>query len=207
MLKQKFSSLQYWRKRYAAGQNSGDGSYGRMADFKAKTLNSFVEEHRVSSCLELGCGDGNQLALLNIPKYLGLDVSPEAIDMCAAKFAADTTKSFALYDPRRFVNHSFVTADLTLSMDVILHLVEDDLYHGYMAILFAASTRYVAIFNTATDEQPRRMAAHNRFRDHAPWVAANAPEFRPLGSVPVPGDLGYPKETCFWFYEKAAPGR
>ena len=38
-------SEEYWQRRYAAGGNSGEGSYGQFADFKAEVINKFVESN------------------------------------------------------------------------------------------------------------------------------------------------------------------
>lgn len=198
----KFSSLEYWRNRYAVGQNSGAGSYGEMAQFKADTLNSFISRTAIESCIEFGCGDGNQLELLKIPQYFGLDVAPGAIDLCTARFRDDSTKSFAAYLPAHFTNKAFLQADLTLSMDVILHLIEEDAYDSYMENLFTASTGYVAIFTTATDIQPAKMAVHNFFRDHRAWVSNKAPHFKEIEIVLAPEKLKYPEGTGFYFYNK-----
>ena len=40
-----------------------------------------------------------------------------------------------------FTPHTGLKEDLTLSFDVIYHLVEDNVFHDYMAALFAASTK------------------------------------------------------------------
>src|ERR1041385_8036217 len=84
--RQKGGSAQYWEARYREGGNSGDGSYGRLASFKAQVLNDFVARNQIRSVVEFGCGDGNQLSLAQYPKYLGLDVSPTAVLNCAARF-------------------------------------------------------------------------------------------------------------------------
>ncbi|HVZ33768.1 MAG TPA: class I SAM-dependent methyltransferase, partial [Polyangiaceae bacterium] len=80
------SSGEYWERRYGLRMTSGPGSYGALAAFKAEILNGFVRQHRIESVLELGCGDGNQLALAEYPRYLGLDVSKTAIDLCVQRF-------------------------------------------------------------------------------------------------------------------------
>ena len=49
----------YWKRRYEVGGNSGSGSYGQFAEFKADVLNSVVAEHTVGSVIEFGCGYGN----------------------------------------------------------------------------------------------------------------------------------------------------
>jgi hypothetical protein len=38
-------SESYWKTRYEAGGNSGDGSYNHLAEFKAEILNAFVSEN------------------------------------------------------------------------------------------------------------------------------------------------------------------
>jgi hypothetical protein len=63
------NSAQYWEDRYVNGMTSGSGSYGRLAEFKAEFLNEFVADHKISSIVEFGCGDGAQLALAAYPKY------------------------------------------------------------------------------------------------------------------------------------------
>src|SRR5438874_1182973 len=119
-------SASYWEQRYRSGGDSGAGSYGRLADFKAEILNRFVASHGVESVIEFGCGDGNQLSLARYPNYIGLDVSASAIQMCKKRFVEDSSKSFFLYHPDCFVDRQGIFAsDLSMSIDVIYHLVED----------------------------------------------------------------------------------
>ena len=77
-------SQPYWERRYARGGDSGAGSYGRLAIFKAEFVNSFVRDHGIRSVIEFGCGDGNQLSLAEYPSYFGLDVSRSAVEACAS---------------------------------------------------------------------------------------------------------------------------
>ena len=48
------SSADYWEARYRDGGNSGAGSYGRLALFKARFLNDFVRSENVQSVIEFG---------------------------------------------------------------------------------------------------------------------------------------------------------
>ena len=165
-------SSAYWKTRYDEGGNSGGGSYGHLAQFKAEVLNTLVAQHGVRSVIEFGCGDGNQLALASYPGYVGLDVSPRAITLCQQRFADDPTKSFFLYDSLCFVDHhGLFRADMTLSLDVIFHLVEDHIYTAYMTHLFAAAERFVVIYSSDCDEQGRQ--AHVRQRRFTSWISAN----------------------------------
>ena len=197
-----FDSVSYWKNRYRNGGNSGSGSYGKLAEFKADSFNRFVEENDISSCIEYGCGDGNQLSLMKINKYLGLDVSPDTIEAVAKKFEGDSGKQFETYDPIMFKISDRYKADISLSMDVILHLIEESRYLDYLRNLFNSSNCFVGIFNTATDEQPTKMAIHNRFRDHRKWITKHAPDFQPVACDLTPENLGYPSDTGFYYYKK-----
>jgi hypothetical protein len=197
-----FDSVEYWQKRYASGGNSGAGSYGALADFKAHSLNRFIEDHGIVSVIEFGSGDGNQLSQLKIPKYLGIDVSPKAIEDTKASFANDPTKTFYVYDPDTYVPTEAFMAQIAISMDVILHLTEDARYEKYMANLSKSSLKFIGIFNTATEEQLPKMASHNRFRDHRTWLKSKASEFREVRVDLLPEELKYPIATGFYYYER-----
>src|SRR5262245_35280817 len=136
----------YWQDRYAGGGDSGVGSYGKFAEFKAGIINGFVRDNDIRSIIEFGCGDGNQLQSALYEAYLGLDVSIHAITSCRKKFEFDRSKSFLLID-----DYAGETAPLGLSLDVIYHLVEDDVFDKYMRLLFDASTEYVIIYSSNTD--------------------------------------------------------
>lgn len=174
-------SASYWEQHYSAGGNSGEGSYGELALFKAGVLNAFVAEHDITSVLELGCGDGHQLSLATYPSYVGLDVAATAVDLCTSRFAHDTTKSFFWYDPKRFVNNGAVTAELAMSLDVLYHLIEDEVFDRYLRQLFEAATRFVVIYSSDLDEGDSH--AHVRHRQFASWVAANQPDWKLIKKV------------------------
>ena len=179
----------YWEERYQKGRGSGDGSYGRLAEFKAEVVNRFVEAHGIASVVEFGCGDGNQLGLASYPRYTGLDVSPTAIRLCKERFAADKTKSFYLYDTHCFVDHQqrFV-GDLTLSLDVLYHIMDEVTFNAYLEQLFDAARRHVIVYSSNTDERvPSLYLRHWRF---TPWVAERRPEWRLVETI----DNRYPQQ-------------
>jgi SAM-dependent methyltransferase len=156
-------SSHYWEARYQKGRTSGAGSYGEIATFKAGFLNEFVRAEGISSVVEFGCGDGHQLSLATYPNYKGLDVSPTALRLCAERFADDPTKSFYLYDPLYTVDRAGAfRADLALSLDVIYHLVEDEIYERYLDQLGDAASRYVIVFSSNHDDDV--LAGHVRSR-------------------------------------------
>jgi SAM-dependent methyltransferase len=161
--------------------------------FKADVLNDFIATHRIRSVIDFGCGDGAQLRLAQYPRYLGIDVSAAAVDMCRARFSSDPQKSFY----RVGETPTDLSAELALSMDVVYHLVEDDIFDAYMRDLFAAATRYVVIYASNEDEPWR--SPHVRHRKFTDWIERNEPAWRVAQHIPnefpyVPAD---PHHTTF----------
>ena len=173
------TSENYWVERYNSGRNSGAGSYDDLAEFKAEILNDFVRSKEICSVIEYGCGDGNQLKLAEYPSYVGFDVAPKAIDMCKEAFAHDDTKLFKAMD-----SYNDESADLTLSLDVIYHLVEDNVFSSYMNRLFSSSNKFVIIYSSDTDVNPENTAAHVRHRNFSKWIIENLPEWKLYKHIP-----------------------
>lgn len=191
-------SQSYWESRYASGGNSGAGSYERLAEFKAEILNDFVRDNRVASVIEFGCGDGNQLAIAQYPEYVGLDVSQNAIKMCEDRFGGDDTKRFLMYRP--FVADDAsrgLRADLALSLDVIYHLVENEVYKKYMTHLFESARRFVIVYSSNRDDGTT--AGHIRHRRFTEWVEENARSWQLKTKIEnrYPFDPRSPDDTSF----------
>lgn len=167
----------YWEKRYRKGGDSGSGSYSRLAQFKAEVVNETVKEHYVSFVIEFGCGDGSQLQLAEYPRYLGLDVAPSAIARCRQTYAGDQSKEFQVFTPGLVVPQG----DLTLSLDVVFHLIDDKIFDGYMTALFSASRRLVIVYSSNFEE--RYAAPHVRHRKFTDWVEQNQPDFSLIRTV------------------------
>ncbi|MFC4260120.1 glycosyltransferase [Marinobacter lacisalsi] len=199
--KKYFDVAGYWEKRYATGKNSGSGSYGRLAQFKAQFLNDFVRENDIQTVLELGCGDGAQLSLAEYPEYTGLDISPTVIEQCEHVFAKDASKQFHVYDPQAFDADSF-RAELGLSLDVIYHLSNDDVYRDYLNHLFAVSSRFVIVYSNS--EQGSRAgvnasASYVRFRNVLDDLRQLKPEWSLVSATPnrFPFSVNDPSHTSF----------
>jgi SAM-dependent methyltransferase len=155
-----FNSEKFWSARYNRGGHSGAGSYKRLAEYKAEIINNFVIENNIQNVLELGCGDGNQLNLSNYKNYVGFDVSKKALEICKEKFKQDSSKSF--YSISSF-NEEINRAELSLSLDVIYHLVEDHVYHKHLNDLFNSSTKYVIIYSSNYDNRHSKHVLHRSF--------------------------------------------
>lgn len=158
------SSDQYWKERYQRGGNSGEGSYGPLARYKATFINDFSRRQRVESAIELGCGDGNQAAMLNISRYIGVDISQDCVDWARANLAKPDWQFETVDDYFALARDP---VELGLSLDVIYHLVEDEVYHGYLRNLARSASRYLLIYTSNLNHFDPRVP-HIR---HRPLIA------------------------------------
>lgn len=193
-----FDPIGYWQWRYRMGGTSGAGSRGRLAAFKADIVNALIAANRLRSVIDLGCGDGVQMAMLGTeddgPDYLGIDISPEALALCQQRSGAR----------RRFLLHAdFAStraahrADLALSMDVIYHLTDDAIYYQYLEDLFGVATRLVLIY--ASNVQALTRDAHVRHRCFTETIKSRFPAWRLCAVVPnrFSFDPTQPEQTSF----------
>jgi len=195
------SSEDYWKTRYRKGGNSGTGSYGQLAEFKAQILNDFVSAEGVATVLEFGCGDGNQLRIAQYPRYTGYDISPDALALCRQLFGSDASKDFRLVG-----DYAGEQAELSLSLDVIYHLVEDRVYHAYMERLFDSAQRFVIVYSSDTDVQEPLQGRHVRHRRFSAWVQQQRPQWQLLQRIPTlqryDASSGEGSDADFFIYGK-----
>ena len=193
-------SRDYWVDRYRTGGNSGAGSYNHLAEFKGEVVNSFVRENTIKSVIEFGSGDGNQLDYFEFESYLGFDISNDAVMSCREKFSDDESKSFRHAD-----EYAGEKAEMTMSLDVIYHLIEDEVFDDYMSRLFGASQRFVVIYSSNTGIN-KDGVDHVKHREFVKWVNRERPDFELLKVVenkyPYDGDWRTTSFADFYFFEK-----
>lgn len=200
-----FDAANYWETRYSSGGDSGDGSYGALAQFKAEVMNDLVQEMSIGSAIEFGCGDGNQLSLIDYPGYVGLDVSRSILSRCIRRFSGDESKSFFLYDSSAFHDATgILKAELAVSLDVIYHIVADDVFNLYMTHLCGAASRYLVVYSTNVDAVE---SVHIHHRAFGEWIAMHRPEFQLYRVIdnPNPG-LGVQQSNASFFIYSRRPG-
>ena len=162
------NSTDYWQKRYFFGGNSGKGSYGDEAIFKAEKLNKLISRFNFDGVIELGCGDGNNASYYQTEHYFGFDISFDAIKICKKKFSGNNNFQFFEIDEkycckiREIKNTYKLKNELAISFDVIFHLVEDDIYFDYLDKLEVASNKNLLIYSTNYDKFEK--SAHVRHR-------------------------------------------
>ena len=196
-----FDSDGYWERRYAKGGNSGVGSYGRLAEFKAEVVNDLVRNCGLKHIVDWGFGDGNQLKLFHVQNYTGIDVSQTAVDKARTEWSNDSAKSFLHVSEV----DSHVSGDLVLSFDVLYHLIEDKVFHQYMMNLVRSSSACVLIYSTNRESQ-KIDGHHVMDREFTIWMEDHAPQFELIEMIPNrypynPEDTENTSSADFWLYK------
>jgi SAM-dependent methyltransferase len=194
-------SAAYWERRYAAGGTSGSGSSGPNAEWKAEVVNAWVRDLGVTSVVDFGCGDGQQLGLADYPRYLGVDPSATAVRLCIDRFSGDATKSFIALQPGAYADPAgWLRGDLALSMEVLFHLIEQKVYDDYLRLLFASAERYVVICSNDLTGAEREVT--ERYRSFTEWVAKHEPGWQLVEKVDPP--QGVDLMSSIYRYERAS---
>jgi hypothetical protein len=202
----RFDTKKYWDRRYGRGGDSGEGSKGHLALFKAEFLNRFVADHQIKNVVELGCGDGSQLLLANYPEYDGFDISIQAIQSCLKKFKGDKTKRFELLTRKNLPEGKRGQWDLALSLDVIYHLIGQKEFEQYLRTLFSLSKKYVIIYAPDRDSLAST-ALHVKYRKFSEFITMLFPEWKLILRVPnkmADQTEGAVSQSEFFIYHKSA---
>jgi len=87
--------------------------------------------------------------------------------------------------------------ELALSLDVMYHLVEDEVFAAFMKALFDYSWRYVLVY--ASDVEQGWPSPHVRHRRFSAHVARHFPAWRLAAVLPnlYPYDPRQPEDTSF----------
>ena len=92
-----------------------------------------------------------------------------------------------------------------MSLDVIYHLVENDVFHEYMTTLFDSAVKWVIVYSSNFDGDDEAMAEHVRHRKFTDWVDENRPGWSLSNIVknkfPFTGDYRTGSHADFYFYE------
>jgi hypothetical protein len=181
MVKNNFNSKNYWENRYKNNGNSGLGSYGYESEFKSKYINNFIRKNNIKTINDFGCGDSNQISTIDgFDTYMGFDVSTTAINLCVNKFKDDNRF--------KFVNNinDMIKSDVTFSLDVTYHIVEEIYFDEYMHNLFNLTNKYVLIYSINSDNSDG-FAIHLKNRKFMDWIKKEHPNFQLIDNLPFDG--------------------
>ena len=96
-------------------------------------------------------------------------------------------------------------ADLSISLDVIYHLLEDHIFHLYMKNLFNSSNKYVCIYSSNVDGGWAKHVKHRKFTN---WIDKymsinwKIKEYIPNKYPFDPKNVETTSFSDFYFYEK-----
>jgi hypothetical protein len=161
-----FDNQKFWNERYSTNMalGSGIGSRGDVAEQKRALLQTVIDEHRVTSILDVGCGDTEIVRKLTFDgSYIGIDIAEVVI-----------SRNSDLAPDWEFLHGDFVTivrdqplaADMVVCMDVLIHQHDSDYYAAFVQELVGA-TRLVGVI-AAYDEVPPAHYASQITAYHGP---------------------------------------
>ncbi len=140
---------------------SGTGSEASQAAGYAEAVRDFVREHRITSIVDLGCGDYRVGALLRTSgvTYTGVDVVPELIEHNRALYAnADTD-----FVCRNLLEDSLPPGELCLVRQVLQHLSNQEI-----ATTLGRLAQYQYVLVTEHYPAPSRLVRPNLDKAHGP---------------------------------------
>jgi len=143
-----FDSNTYWETRYKNNSNSGHGSYGEFQKFKTEYINNVIKTYNIKTINELGTGDGNMLSTYTgFDLYTGFDVSDTILNKLKNKFKDNNSIKF-VSNP-----NIMEPADLTMSIDVSYHIINNNLFYEHLDLLYNKSLKYILIYSSNSNEK------------------------------------------------------
>eukprot|EP00928_Gymnodinium_smaydae_P070221 TRINITY_DN54112_c0_g1_i1.p1 TRINITY_DN54112_c0_g1~~TRINITY_DN54112_c0_g1_i1.p1 ORF type:complete len:336 (-),score=83.60 TRINITY_DN54112_c0_g1_i1:64-1071(-) len=140
--------------------------------------------------LDLGVGDGRQAYMLlerfpSVSHYIGLDLSPSVVERTSSSFAellhasadasaaasgvsrtAPAVAEFYAYDgfelPVQVASRSF---DVALSLQVLMHILEEELFDAYMSLLCAPTHKFIIVHAADAEIEQENHIRGWRFRE------------------------------------------
>jgi len=129
-------SIEFWKKRYQTGGNSGAGSESDLKNFKVNFINEFVQSKNIESILDFGHGDLRIAKELIVDNYTGIDI-----------FNPPNDYNLNLVNVK-FDEYYGNSAELVICLDVLYHILEPEQEYMRKSIdkMFEKSDKYVIIY-------------------------------------------------------------
>lgn len=143
-----FDNRIFWDFRYRTTPDlgSGVGSRGQVLDYKRSILEPILKEAAERQVLDVGCGDLETFVTFGLTKYLGIDLSEQALSIARSK---RPDWSFAT-TPLSSIPDNF--AALSVCLDVLIHQKSAESYDQVINDLVRATTDVVIV--TGYDRLP-----------------------------------------------------
>ena len=148
---------------------------------RRKMLRRFIDTVDVTgrTVLEVGCGPGGNLLHIqprNPSRTIGVDISSRMLDIARRRLQGYDVELIKT-DGRR-IDLPDMTADVTFTVTVLMHITDDDMFSKLVAELCRVTRHTLIIIERTTGEQAPIMAADGhstcrRLADYAEAVRAN----------------------------------
>lgn len=138
------------------GKGSGVGSNPTNAAEYISLLQSYFDDPRFNTFVDLGCGDWQIMSQIKIPvnkTYIGYDVVASVIDSNKQRFAAHNVHFYTIKDLREFKTNG-KSADLLIVKDVLQHWPNQEIQYFILNIL---PDYKFALITNAYFNDPRRV--------------------------------------------------
>ncbi|MEX2164530.1 MAG: class I SAM-dependent methyltransferase [Sulfuricaulis sp.] len=151
----------FWGRAAAGHWSSGSGSVGRAAEAYKELICRFVEEHGITSVVDLGCGDfriGASIAKA-VHTYIGVDVVPELVGELRSRFGSPTVEFLCL----DIVDDNLPLGQLCLVRQVLQHLSNEEIRR-----IIPKLACYKWVLVTEHYPAPGRPVSPNKDKPHGP---------------------------------------
>nr|WP_186363469.1 glycosyltransferase [Rhizobium sp. ACO-34A] len=185
----------------ASAQQTGDNSNDPLTRYKGLVVNLFAQQKNLRSFVELGSGDGSHLPYFDFEQYTGFDVSQAAVARTKAMYAANPNFRFIWSgEPELDWEVHEQEYECALSLDILQHLTDDEIFTDYMDRLFSLSSRYVIIYAPNFDAPGGDGALHARHRKFVDFVEQRYPQWTLLKYLENPFKFKLQTEADFAIY-------
>jgi len=150
-----------WGKDAASPYCSGTGSRGKAAQQYIEVVRKYIRANRISSVLDIGCGDyfiGSQLAD-SLQNYHGVDIVPELIQY----LTIHRSRPGVEFSCRDVICDDLPPSELCLVRQVLQHLSNDEIL-----ALLPKLEQYKHVLITEHYPSPRHTIIPNLDKPHGP---------------------------------------
>lgn len=192
-----FNMVDYWEARHRARLGTPAARIGPIGSMKIRVVNRLYEQFGVATHMDFGCDDGRLLEHIHAERFVGVDISGTLLRNLKNKFPDESRWKFIHVKEL----DAAYPCDLVTSLDVVHHLVEDQIFAAYMKRLFKFATKVVCIYSS--DHEFSGGARHVRYRDFAAYIAQHFPGWQLTETIENPNvskeeqKLGIPPSRFF----------
>lgn len=155
------NSKEIWKNRAA---NSGLGSRGARANYKADYISNFVKENKIDKIIDFGCGDLIVAKDIEVGNYVGVDIVdhklPPKEEIKPNSFKV-IVSSFDEFDENE-------TSQLVINLDMLYHILENESKYleDTIETLYNASEEFIIIYAQDSFRSDIKWSGH---MFNSPW--------------------------------------